>query len=152
MTYKEFLGTLGHPSEEEFNEIVKGLPEVSTEEFTGALNVYWNGIESVDDLAAVIADAIVRRYTEHAYVEEVYLELKEVCISDIETLEELKKLKEVFSEKGWKVADYNYLENQFIVGEQEKTEKDIREAYLKVINNLSTSKLKEIFDSYEIYN
>lgn len=147
MTYKEFLKVLGHPSEEEFNEVVKSFPEVSYEEFADSLEEYWNDIDSVDDLASVIADAVVRRYTQHAYVDNIDLESNEVCIADIESLEELKKLNEVFSEKGWKIADYDYLEEEFIEAEEDMKEENIRTQYLQTICNLPTSKLKDIVEN-----
>ena len=147
MTYKEFLKALGHPSEEEFNEVVKSFPEVSYEEFADSLEEYWNDIDSVDDLASVIADAVVRRHTRHAYIDNIDLESNEVCIADIESLEELRKLNEVFSEKGWKIADYDYLEEEFIEAEEDMKEENIRTQYLQTICNLPTSKLKDIIEN-----
>ena len=148
MTYKEFLEITGQVSEEEFDKITKSLPEVSSEEFKNAFDSYWwEDFSSPESLAKEISDTVIRRYTESAYTDDIDLETNEICIADIESLEELKKLNEIFSEKGWKIADYDYLEEEFIEAEENMKEENTRTQYLQTICNLSTSKLKDIVEN-----
>lgn len=142
MNYDEYLRAIALISEEDFYEITNSLPKVSVEEFVKSLD---NGIydtESLYDLALIIINAILMRYTAHAYVDDLDLQSKYVYIGDIESVKELINVKRAFSQTDWTIASNTVEEIE--EAEKIKAEESARDRCLKVINNLPTSTLEEI--------
>lgn len=142
MKYEEYLRATALLSEEEFNEIANTLPEVSFDEVEKSLN---NGIYDTDsqyDLALIIINAILMRYTSNAYVEDLDLECKYIYVSDIGSVKELVDIKMAFSQTDWTIASDTMEEIE--EAERIEAEESARDKCLKIINDLPTSTLEEI--------
>ena len=142
MKYEEYLRATTLLSEKEFNEIANTLPEVSIDEVEKSLN---NGIydtETQYDLALIIINAILMRYTSNAYVEDLDFECRYIYVSDIGSVKELINVKRAFSQTDWTIASDTIEEIE--EAERIKAEESARDKCLKVINDLPTEKLKEI--------
>lgn len=142
MKYEEYLRATSLLSEEEFNEIANTLPEVSIDEVEKSLN---NGIydtETQYDLALIIINAILMRYTSNAYVEDLDLECKYIYVSDIGSVKELVDIKMAFSQTDWTIASDTMEEIE--EAERIEAEESARDKCLKIINDLPTQTLEEI--------
>lgn len=142
MKYDEYLRAIALISEEDFYEITNSLPKVSVEEFVKSLDDGIYDTESLYDLALIIINAILMRYTAHAYVDDLDLQSKYVYIGDIESVKELINVKRAFSQTDWTIASNTVEEIE--EAEKIKAEESARDRCLKVINNLPTSTLEEI--------
>lgn len=142
MNYDEYLRAIALISEEDFYEITNSLPKVSVEEFVKSLDDGIYDTESLYDLALIIINAILMRYTAHAYVDDLDLQSKYVYIGDIESVKELINVKRAFSQTDWTIASNTVEEIE--EAEKIKAEESARDRCLKVINNLPTSTLEEI--------
>lgn len=142
MKYEEYLRATALLSEEEFNEIANTLPEVSFDEVEKSLN---NGIYDTDsqyDLALIIINAILMRYTSNAYVEDLDLECKYIYVSDIGSVKELINVKRAFSQTDWTIVSNTVEEIE--EAERIEAEESARDKCLKIINDLPTQTLEEI--------
>lgn len=142
MNYDEYLRAIALISEEDFYEITNSLPKVSVEEFVKSLDDGIYDTESLYDLALIIINAILMRYTAHAYVDDLDLQSKYVYIGDIESVKELINVKRAFSQTDWTIASNTVEEIE--EAEKIKAEESARDRCLKVINNLPTQTLEEI--------
>lgn len=142
MKYDEYLRATAPMSEKEFNEIANTLPEVSFDEVKKSFNDGLYDTDSQYDLALIIINAILMRYTHHAYVDDLDLECKYVYIGDIESVKELVDIKIAFSQTDWTIASNTVEEIE--EAEKIKAEESARDRCLKVINNLPTQTLEEI--------
>lgn len=142
MNYDEYLRAIALISEEDFYKITNSLPKVSVEEFVKSLDDGIYDTESLYDLALIIINAILMRYTAHAYVDDLDLQSKYVYIGDIESVKELINVKRAFSQTDWTIASNTVEEIE--EAEKIKAEESARDRCLKVINNLPTSTLEEI--------
>lgn len=142
MNYDEYLRAIALISEEDFYEITNSLPKVSVEEFVKSLDDGIYDTESLYDLALIIINAILMRYTAHAYVDDLDLQSKYVYIGDIESVEELINVKRAFSQTDWTIAS-NTME-EIEEAERIEAEESARDKCLKIINDLPTQTLEEI--------
>jgi len=144
MNYDEYLRATALMSKEEFHEIVDSLPEVSIDEFEKTLNDGIYDAESQYDLALIIINAILKRYTKCAYVDELHLDSKYVHINDIESVEELRFIRIAFFQTDWEIDSDD--EEEIEEAKRIEAEESDRDKCLKVINNLPTSELKKIIN------
>lgn len=142
MKYDEFLRVTAIMPEEEFHEIVDTLPEISINEFEESLRDDSYNMDSQYDLASVIINAILKRYTAYAYVDSLDLDSKYAHVDDIESIEELCNVRKAFLHTNWEIDSDD--EEEIEKAKRIEAEESARNKCLKVINNLPTEKLKEI--------
>ena len=148
VTYKEFLEKTNAISESDFDEVASLFPSVNID----LLDVqdYDPLYCDKDDLAKFFITAILEDYN-YVYVDELSFEDKTLTLEDVYNLEDLKSIKEEFSD--WTITNYNELE-KCLLEEEEENKKDSEhinkmELISEFIDNIPMEDLKEFVSKYD---
>jgi len=129
--YQEFLENIGLISENEFGEVINSLPEVNISEVGFEYSDYIQDITG-DSIARDIITHILNENTEYTYVDEVDFESRTYSIEDVETLEELDEIKNLFP--NWTLTNYDELKNDIAENKKQEAEEAERNNLLKTIS------------------
>ena len=134
--YKEYLTAIEIISEEDFNEVIESLPEVKI----NFSEVYFSDyIQSKDSLACDLINYIL----DGAYLNECNFKDKIISIENVDTTEDLEKIKNLFS--NWTISNYEELLKDLKESENDGYESDLRnmiDSKLCYINDVC--KLKDV--------
>lgn len=140
--YQQFLESIGVISEDLFNEIIDSLPEVDIDSIDFELN---DELDSLDEIARHIISYILQNW-DYVYVDELDFERKTFVLEDVQSLDDLKEIKETFSK--WTITNYDDLVEQFKEEENEDREYTEFESLLNKIRfNASIEQLKKFADN-----
>lgn len=143
--YEQFLKKVEVLSREEFNKIVDLFPDVNID----SLDMYDYRCSPTE-----VAEAFATVYLEefdYVWVKDIDIEHKIINICDVQSLEDLRKIKEKFS--GWEIG--NYKELLEAIKEIEYDNESNEEYFEKVrilsalANKLSIEEIKEISNKYD---
>lgn len=144
ITYKEILEKSGIISEEEFNEMIKYIPE--------DVNIAYLDIDCAIDLQALCTELLNTYLTRFMYC---YAELKdfnskELYIYDVNSINDLESINSELSNLGWTLVNYKeekdaLLEEQ----EREKEEEECKNLIFKIKNKLGTMTKEQLEKLYE---
>lgn len=144
--YKKYLEALGIISEEEFNEVIKSLPEFEINYDEVNFN---ECLQDKTDLAFDLINYIISSKWKSVYVDDCNFENRTINLYDVESSKNLKEIKEFFS--NWTIDKYEeYLKEledsekeEAMFNECEKLQKLISD---KVYNLNDIDKLKYILE------
>lgn len=140
-TFDDYLELIGvGVTREIFEEVINSLPEVDDPDLLD--DCYYNN--SADELSDNIINYFLRDFS-WCYCDNVDFENKSFELTEVESLEDLEKIKELF--KGWTISNYDSIKEEILEDEKDK-----------ISNNRKTSILNKIFDNStleeieELYN
>ena len=143
--YQQFLEKICVISEDEFDEIVKEFPDIDISLLE--LNSYDDN--TVDDVARAFVEVILRDY-DCAYPDELDFEAKTISFEDVESLEDLKSIKQRFS--NWNITNYAELKEYLLQEEEENKENAEHQKKMNLIadtiDNIPIEDLKEFIEKY----
>lgn len=143
--YEQFLKKVEVLSREEFNKIVDLFPDVNID----SLDMY-DRRSTPTEVAEAFATVYLEEF-DYAWVKDIDIEHKIINICDVQSLEDLRKIKEKFSR--WEIG--NYKELLEAVKEIEYDNESNEEYFEKVrilsalANKLSIEEIKEISNKYD---
>jgi hypothetical protein len=143
--YQQFLEKICVISEDQFNEIVKEFPDVDI----SLLELDSYDDNTVDDVARAFVEVILRDY-DYVYPDELDFEDKTISFEDIESLEDLKSIKQRFS--NWNITNYDELK-EYLLQEEEENKKNAEHQnkmnfIADTIDNIPIEDLKEFIEKY----
>ena len=131
--YQQFLENVDVISEEKFNEIINSLPEINIENINFSyLNPDFN---DEDEIACIIIDSVLECFN-YVYVENVNFSNKTFSLDDVESLEDLEEIKNIFS--NWTIDNYDELLKELEEEENSDEENSEREKLIFSIANKAT--------------
>lgn len=145
--YINYLETFGIFSENEFKKIIDSLPEFDYE------HIDWPTYDSVDEFTEELINIISKDIcsSSYPYIENLNYETKSFEIYDVESLEDLEKIKNSFI--GWEIVNYNDLIDAIKELEEENKEDDERERkytfFRQIVDNITLEKLQSIYDKFK---
>ena len=142
--YEQYLKKVEVLSREEFNKIADLFPDVDI----NSIDVYDYRCSPTE-----VAEAFATVYLEefdYAWVKDIDIENKIINICDVQSLEDLRKIKEKFSR--WEIGNYKELLEAV---EEIEYDNESNEEYFKKVrilsalaDKLSIEEVKEIFNKY----
>ena len=142
-TYDEFIKSCGVISENDFNELIKSLPDVDI----NFNNIIWNDPYDITVVITDIVSEILLRWN-FCWVDDFNIENKSIELSDVDSIKDLKEIEELFY-PNWKISNYEELMENC----KENQEINLYNSKLKiiknVIDNISLEEIKEIANKYE---
>lgn len=144
--YKEYLKALGVISEEEFNEVIKSLPEFEI----NCDEVNFNEcLQDKTDLAFDLINYIISSKWKSVYVDDCNFENRTINLYNVESSKDLKEIKEFFS--NWTIDGYEEYLKELEDSEKEDMLNDecrkLRELISDKVYNLNDiDKLKYILE------
>lgn len=145
--YINYLETFGIFSENEFKKIIDSLPEFDYE------HIDWPTYDSVDEFTEELINIISKDIcsSSYPYIENLNYETKSFEIYDVESLEDLEKIKNSFI--GWEIVNYNDLIDAIKELEEENKEDDERERkytfFRQIVDNITLEELQSIYDKFK---
>ena len=143
--YEQYLKKVEVLSREEFNKIVDLFPGVDID----SIDVYDYRCSPTE-----VAEAFATVYLEEfdcVWIENIDIENKIINIWDVQSLEDLHKIKEKFS--GWKIGNYEKL---LVAVKENEYDNESNEEYFKKVrilsalaDKLSIEEIKEISNKYD---
>jgi hypothetical protein len=148
--YQKFLEQLGVISEENFNKIAEFFPQVSIDSLDfSEIDTYYD-MDNADVIAKVFVTVILNAY-EWAYVEDINFNTKTISLWDVQSLEDLEKIKEELSE--WTIENEEELKEEILESEREEkmsAERAIKVGIIEnVIDNIPIEELREFVKDYD---
>lgn len=138
-TYKEYLEANNIISEKDFLEVMEWLPDVDI----NLDEVDWcDFMQDKNSLVHDIINEILTKW-DYAYIEEVDWDKKSMVLGDIRYLDDLKEIKELFSQ--WDITNSDDLEEQLL-----KEQKEEQERVTQSRKNSLLDKLGKLIDIDEI--
>ena len=129
ITYNKFLNEVGIISEEEFNEIIASLPEINN--FDPRVFDLLEDLQDKDSVANCLITSILYDFSS-VYVEDVDFEYKCFVLQDVDSLEDLYTIKDLFT--NWTISNFEDLEKELRAYEEGKEEE---EKYRNLIQEIS---------------
>lgn len=140
--YQQFLEKIGIISEDLFNEVIDSLPEVDIDLVDFELN---DELDSLDEIARYIISYILHNW-DCVYVDELDFERKKFVLEDVQSLDDLKEIKETFSK--WTITNYDNLVEQIKEEENEDREyAEFKSLLNKIRFNATIEQLRNFVDS-----
>ena len=150
ITYKEFLGQFGIINEEDFNNIIKSLPDNGEGIEVGDTDLYINDLNDVDEVCKQLLNLYLGDF-DGAYIGDVNYSKETILLLDVESLKDLETIRELFS--NWTIENYDELVEDIKELEANKPEVEILCDKIRLIrpllNNLSLEEVKNIVKTYE---
>jgi len=150
ITYKEFLGQFGIINEEDFNNIIKSLPDNGEGIEVGDTDLYISDLNDVDEVCKQLLNLYLQEFA-CAYIEDVNYSKGTILLFDVTSLEDLKAIRELFS--NWTIENYDEIVENIKELEADKIESKIFCDKIKLIrpllNTLSFEEVKNIVKTYE---
>lgn len=135
--YQEFLISNDVISESEFNRIISLFPEIDTS------NLVMSDVSEIQDdnaIAMSIADIVLVDNSEAAYCDNIDVGSRTITIEDVDNLEELENLKNIFSE--WRIDNYEELK-QYLKDSEKDAPDERTELLNKISSDASIEQLRE---------
>lgn len=145
--YKEYLKAIDVISEEDFNEVMKSIPGSDEINFDEVL--FCDYSHDKNSLAYDLIDHIMNNKFRECYLDDCSYDNKSLRIGDIQSIEDLEKIKEFFS--GWTIEEYDEILEELKEIEKENSKKgEIIKLRDTIFNKLydieNIDKLKNILD------
>ena len=99
ITYNDYLESIGVINEENFNNIIKSLPNIDNIDFD-------EDNKDEEDIAKCIIDKILYKF-DYVYSDDIDLENKSFCLYDVDSLKDLEEIRKIFNPYGWKIVNGN---------------------------------------------
>ena len=145
ITYSEFLEKIGIVSEDDFDSLIKSLPDCDIEDVD--FDVY--DYESITSVAFSIISSIISNKWD-VYVDDINVEKYTIELNDADSIEDLDEIVEYFNK--WTISNYDEIKNSILECEEE--EKSNKEHKLKmdmigsVIDKISLEDIKKFINDY----
>lgn len=150
VTYKELLKHYDIISEEQFNELIKSLPDFDLENHTITV-IDIDDLTSIQGLTESILTNCILSDFEFVYAEVISFENKELELWDVQSLEDLEEIKNLLNK--WTISNYDDIKQELL--EEEQNDKKASEynkkldLFKSVINNISIEQVKQIVNDYK---
>ena len=146
--YQEFLDAIGIISENDFNEIIDSLPNFNIDESISR-DIDFYDLSSLDSVSSIIINEILKNW-DYCYAEDVDFIDKTFELNDVDSLEDLKEIKNTFPK--WTIINYDDLKSQIEEERNEnenycKMEKLIQKIRTRFENNVD--ELEKLLMSYD---
>lgn len=148
VTYKELLEYYDIISEEQFNELIKSLPDFDLKNHTIKIDV--DDLTSIQAITeAILINCILENFN-FVYVEVISFENKELEIWDVQSLEDLEKIKNLLNK--WTISNYDDIKQGLL---EEQNDKQVSEynkkldLFKSIINDISIEQVKQIVNDYK---
>lgn len=140
--YQKFLENIGVISEDLFNNIIDSLPEIDN---IDSICFELDDAISSDSMASQIIAHILQNW-DYVYVYDLDSDNKMFSLDDVQSLDDLKEIKETFSK--WTIANYDDIVEQLKEEENEdKTSKEFESLIKTIRYNATIEQLREFADS-----
>ena len=149
VTYKELLEYYDIISEEQFNELIKSLPDFDLKNHTIVVDV--DDLTSIQAITETILINCILEDFSFAYAEVKSFENKELEIWDVQSLEDLEEIKNLLNK--WTISNYDDIKQGLL--EEEQNDKQASEynkkldLFKSVINDISIEQVKQIVNDYK---
>lgn len=137
--YQQFLENIGVISEDLFNEIIDSLPEIDID----LVSFDWDNPWSLDDIATQIITHILQDW-DCVYVGDLDFENKTFELEDVQSLDDLKEIKETFSK--WTITNYDDIVEQ-LKEEENEDDKEFESLINKIRFNATVEQLRKFVNS-----
>lgn len=146
VTYKEFLELYNIISEEQFNELIKSLPDFDLENHTTIIDT--DDLTSIETITEVILTNCILEDFSFVYVEVKSFENKELEIWDVQSLEDLEEIKNLLNK--WTISNYDDIKQGLLEEKQNTSEYNEKlDLFESIINNISVEQVKQIVNDYK---
>ena len=149
VTYKEFLELYEIISEEQFNELIKSLPDFDLENHTIVIDT--DDLTSIQTITEAILTNCILKDFNFVYAEVKSFENKELELWDVQSLEDLEEIKNLLNK--WTISNYNDIKQELL--EEEQNDKNASEyiekidLFKSIINDISIEQVKQIVNDYK---
>lgn len=142
MTYEEFLKSANIISEEDFNNVIKELPDIEYDVNNLIIGTLYD-LNSSKDVALTIIEAMLYNWN-YVYLDDINLECKTILISDVDSLNDLDDIKTKFYP--WTISNYEELKNNLT-----ESETDSKKYFLldKLRDLITVEELEKLINDYE---
>lgn len=145
ITYKEFLDQVDIINEEDFNNIIKTLPDEGEKIEIKNLTLYTSDLNDIDEVCLQLLSLYLNGFS--VFIDHVNYRNRTIRLSVVKSLEDLEAIKELFS--NWTIENYDEL----VKYTKNKTEAEILCDKIRLIrpllNTLSLEEVKNIVKTYE---
>ena len=146
VTYKEFLELYNIISEEQFNELIKSLPDFDLESHTTIIDT--DDLTSIETITEVILTNCILEDFSFVYAEVKSFENKELEIWDVQSLEDLEEIKNLLNK--WTISNYDDIKQELLEEKQNTSEYNEKlDLFESIINNISVEQVKQIVNDYK---
>ena len=136
--YQQFLESIGVIPEDLFNEVIDSLPETDID----LIDFELDEADSLNAIANQIITYVLQDW-DYVYVENLDFENKTFSLEDVQSLNDLKEIKETFSK--WTITNYDDIVKQLT--EEDNEDKEF-ESLLNIIRyNADIKQLREFANS-----
>lgn len=136
--YQQFLNSICLIDEKTFYEALDLFPEIDIEEVS-----FDSDLSNKNDLCCDFARYLLEKNTRFAYVDSLDVSTLTMELWDIDDLEELETVKELFSH--WVISNYEELK---LTAQEEADSYEKRNIIDSIIDRLGLKELKEIKEKY----
>ena len=140
ITYTELLEKSGIISEENFNVVIKVIPEFDYSN----MELETADVESEDDLCLALMREFINSVTKYAWIDNLNFNILNLEIWDISSYEELDNIESKLNNLGWKIVNRDDIIEELndYLGYNE--ESSLRKEISEKITNLSLDELKKL--------
>ena len=139
--YQQFLESIGIIPEDLFNEVIDSLPEVDID----LIDFELNEADSLDNIAEQIITYILQDW-DYVYVDSLDFENKTFSLEDVQSLNDLNEIKEVFSK--WTISNYDDIVEQLEEeGKESEEDKEFESLLNKIRYKANIEQLRKFIDS-----
>lgn len=144
ITYKEILEKSGIISEEEFNEMIKYIPEDITIDHLDT-----DCAIDIQILCTELLNTYLTRFM-YCYAELEDFYSKKLYIYDVNSINDLESINSELSNLGWTLVNYKEEKDALLrEEEEERTEEECKNLILKIKNKLCTMTNEQLEKLYE---
>ena len=150
ITYKEFLNQFDIINEEDFNNIIKSLPDNGKGIEAGDIDLYMSDLDNVDEVCKQFLNLYLQEFA-CACIGDVNYSKRTILLFDVTSLEDLEAIRELFS--NWTIENYDEIAENLKKLKANKIESKILcdkiELIRPLLNILSFEEVKNIVKTYE---
>lgn len=136
--YQQFLNSICLIDEKTFYEALDLFPEIDIEEVS-----FDSDLSNKNDLCCDFVTYLLEKNTKFAYVDSLDVSTLTMELWDIDNLEELETVKELFSH--WVISNYDELK---LTAQEEADSYEKRNIIDNIIDRLDLEELREIKEKY----
>lgn len=136
--YQQFLNSICLIDEKTFYKALDLFPEIDIEEVS-----FDSHLKDINDLCCDFVAYFLEKNTKFAYIDSLDVSTLTMELWDIDNLEELETVKELFSH--WVISNYEELK---LTAQEEADSCEKRNIIDSIIDRLSLKELKEIKEKY----
>lgn len=136
--YQQFLESIGVIPEDLFNEVIDSLPETDID----SIDFELDEADSLNAIAHQIITYILQDW-DYVYIENLDFENKTFSLEDVQSLNDLKEIKETFSK--WTITNCDDIVKQLT--EEDNEDKEFESLINKIRFNATIEQLRKFVDS-----